>query len=362
MQSAKFSLAGLIERNWIEGGRPRLSWDDLLKRAIAADLQLEKLGMNPAKKFRILRLAHNSPGMFEYIAGYHQYDFCPSFSSVDGNYRPQGNISSTSIATSRDIVNLYRTLYAEHPHHLLPLETSLPEELKFDYRDQYRIILTMILSQRMGDLQLINCLVKLFSRYPDFESLKPLTQTQIRGVLSDAGFGFNDPEKQGNGARLWSLKEQYFGPWGRRVTQPQLQELISGRVRGFGLKFVRALQSYCFGNKEAFPLDGPAFRCLQEAGLFKDSRLDEARRDIEAMLSDQHEVHMIDFHELLRFRGQAGIVGSRSLSQRQEAVIRGWNGWRILCSNYRKNFNQEWIYGRLVKNREIATRLLTFTA
>ena len=161
MESGKLSLAGLIERNWIESGQPRLTWDDLLKSAIAADIQLEKLGLNPAKKFRVLRLAHDSAGMFQYIAGYYQYDFCPSFSGVDRNYRPQGNTSSTSLATNRDIVNLYRTLYAEHPHHLLPLETSLPKELKFDARDQYRIILTMILSQRMGDcslsIVLLNC-------------------------------------------------------------------------------------------------------------------------------------------------------------------------------------------------------------
>ena len=361
MKSPKLSLAGLIESNWIKSGRPRLTWDDLLNSAVAADTELQKVGVNPAKKFRRLRLAQNSSGMLDYVAGYHQYDFCPSSRDFHSDHPPQRKLSAVFILKSSDIVKLYHKLYAEHPHDLLPLETSLPKELKFDCRDQYRIILTMILSQRMGDLQLINCLVKLFSSYPDFESLKLLSQTQVRGVLSNTGFGFNDPRKQGNGARLWSLKEQYFGPWGRKVTQPLLQELTFRRARGFGLKFVRALQSYCFGNKEAFPLDGPAFRCLQEAGLYKDSRLDEARHDIEATLRDQDEVHMIDFHELLRFRGQAGIVGTRSLTQRQESVVRGWNGWRILCSNYRKNFNQEWIYGRLVKNQEIATRLLTFT-
>lgn len=62
MRSAKLTLAGFIESNWVKGGRPRLSWDDLLKRAIVADIQLEKLGLNPAKKFRILRLARDSSG------------------------------------------------------------------------------------------------------------------------------------------------------------------------------------------------------------------------------------------------------------------------------------------------------------
>jgi hypothetical protein len=151
-----------------------LSWNDLLKRATIADTELEKLGLNPAKKFRVRRLTRDSSAILEYIAGYHQYEFCPSVRGSDSTHSSQRNANSDSVAKSREIIKLYQKLHSEHPHELLPLETSLPEELKFESRDKYRIILTMILSQRMGDLQLINCLVKLFSNYPNFESLRLL--------------------------------------------------------------------------------------------------------------------------------------------------------------------------------------------
>jgi hypothetical protein len=182
----------------------------------------------------------------------------------------------------------------------------------------------------------------------------------VQCVLAGAGFGFNDPQKQGNGARLANLKEQYFSNWKREVTQAKVKGLELIKTRGFGPKFIRALQSYCFGNKEAFPLDGPAFRCLQEAGIYKDPPIDEARCDIESKLHKQYEVHAIDFHELLRFRGQAGIVDSKSVTQTQEDVITGWNGWRILCSVHRKSFSKEWMFEEVVRNQEIADRLTRY--
>ena len=246
-----------------------------------------------------------------------------------------------------------------HPHHLLPLETRLPEELKRESRDKYRIIMTMILSGLTLDKALTKSLSKLFKCYTDFQALRGLGRYEIKQLLSESGVGLNDPDHGGNGGRLWSLLECYFGTWGETVTERNIQDLY--QKKGFkGGKFARLLQAYCFGNNHVVPLDTPALNALRDP-LFPGYCVysgEEIRKDIEDKLRDEPKVSLIDFHEMLRFLEQ--YTGKSS--KEQDNIIIGWNAWRLLCSSKRERITRDWtwIYDHLVQEKGIAEELWRF--
>jgi len=260
------------------------------------------------------------------------------------------------------LLHVYRQLYERHPHNLLPLETALPEELRPECRDKYRIIMTMILSGAERDKRLTICLGKLFKRHPDFESLRNLNKEDVKKLLGKEplgiGLGLQDPNAGGNGARLWTFLECYFGSWSQTMTESNIRTLYERRGFGGG-KFVRALQAYCWGNKDVLPLDQRAVDALCDP-LFPgycDSSDEEIRGDIETKLRGESNVSLIDFHEMLRFVEQDSKAKTQ---QSKKDIIIGWNGWRLLCSLERAKINEEWIYKHLVRDREIARDLWNF--
>jgi len=261
------------------------------------------------------------------------------------------------------LLHVYQELHKKHPHDLLPLETALPKELQPENRDKYRTCMTMILSGGNSDKRLAICLGKLFRRHPDFESLRNLNKNGVAGLLGKEppgiGLGLQDPDKGGNGARLWSFLQSYSGPsWKEIVTEHNILSLCDkkGFKRG---KFVRTLQAYCFGNRDVLPLDQRALDAIRDP-LFPgycDSSDEEIRNDIETKLRGESGASLIDFHELLRFVEQ----DSRAKTKRaKEDIIIGWNGWRVLCSLERARITQDWIYRHLVRDRDIARGLWDF--
>jgi endonuclease III len=256
-----------------------------------------------------------------------------------------------------DLRQCYQTLYEEHPHALLPLETALPEELQSPARDLYRTVLTMILSVRMADVRLTQALGKLFVRYPDFPHLKGLSMPQLHSVLRQATVVLNNPEQSGNGGRLWGLLQLYFGAWSEHITEAHVQMLLSHKVRGFGEKVVRLLQAYCFGNMQVLPLDTPAFGALRACGLYTNWQIAPARHDIEEKLAGVPGIALVDLHELLRFRGQAGYVDPERLTMKQQRLILGWNAWRLLISVHPSTHSRSWIRNHLVHHDALATAL-----
>lgn len=261
------------------------------------------------------------------------------------------------------LLHVYRQLYERHPHNLVPLETALPEELRPERRDTYRIVMTMILSGGERDKRLTTCLGKLFRGHPDFESLRNLDKKGVGELLGKEplgiGLGRQDPDAGGNGARLWSFPECYFGLWRETITESNILTLYNQKGFGGG-KFVRALQAYCCGNRDVLPLDQRAFDALCDP-LFPgycDGSDEEIRNDIETKLRGESKVSLIDFHEMLRFVEQ----DSRAKTQQAETdIIIGWNGWRLLCSSEQAKMTEDWIYKHLVRDREIARDLWDFS-
>jgi endonuclease III len=241
----------------------------------------------------------------------------------------------------RQLVALYKKLHKHHPHDLLPLETTLPEKLSAKSRDVYRIILTMILSRGTNDKTLSKNLDQLFRKYKNFKNLERVYRNkngkrELQKILKDCEFGFNNPDKGGGGGRLWSLLECRFGRTGDKIDKHNIQRLEN--KHGYGPKFIRCLQAYWGGNKNVLPLDGAAFKALKCLGFYENCdvtthNIDKARKDIEGELSNNHEISLIDFHEMLRYRGQLQNTS-------KEKIIIGWNTWRILCSNHRAEINK----------------------
>lgn len=259
------------------------------------------------------------------------------------------------LPTHEQLFQCYHTLYAEHPHSLLPLETALPPALQPPARNLYRTVLTMILSVRMADIRLTQAMAKLFVLYPDFHALQPLSMAQLHSALRQATVVLNNPQHSGNGGRLWGFLQLYSGPWGEQITEAHINMLLACRVRGFGEKVVRLLQAYCFGNPRVLPLDTPAFHALQAYGLYRHEKIAEARHDIEAKLRGMPAIALVDMHELLRFRGQAGRVQPHCLSAKQQRLIIGWNAWRVLISEHRNSRGYSWLRQWLVHDDVLAT-------
>jgi endonuclease III len=259
------------------------------------------------------------------------------------------------------LLSLWQGLSKVHLHKLLPLESALPVELRPESRDKYRTIMTMILSQGIGDRRLAQCLGPLFKEYPSFESLRSLDRQGIRRLLGakkdgGIGLGFPDPDGGGSGARLLGLRNCYFGPWDETATQENIEAL--SKERGFGPKMVRALQAYCFGNRDVFPLDQPAYEALRMLHMYGyGTHLDEVRKDVEGKLCGEN-LSLVDFHEVLRFIGQ---VAGKSQKERNDVVV-GWNAWRLLCSEKREQITRDRkrIREHLVQDKYIAEELWRF--
>jgi len=269
----------------------------------------------------------------------------------------KGNSSSPDTEALVDAYWQLDRMHPDHSYHSLPLESALPAELRAEKRDKYRTIMTMILSQGMTDMRLAKSLGRLFKIHPDFESLRNLEKHQVKPLLREVGIGLNDPDRWGNGGRLWSLLRCYFGPWKETMTPENTQALA--KERGFDAKFIRLPEAYCWGNKDVFPLDRPAFRALLTAGLYGDgSDIDEVRSDVEAKLAGEESIALIDFHEMLRFIEQSSGKGKEG----EKAIIIGWNAWRLLCSTERGRITEDWrwIYEHLVSDEDIAKELWHF--
>ena len=376
----RISLVGLIEQKWIRDGSPGLEWNQLLRRTIEADKELERAGINRPGGFRKHRKVNNLAKMNKYIQrGFHKYKFYPRHVMKVTN--PKGKALAFQYPLKPDkntLVNLYNNLYKEHPHHLLPLDTELPNELDVASRDQYRIILTMVLSERRDDYTLSTSLWRFFQKYPSFESLRSLSKQQIiEKILAKehnggCGFGgYNKPHGGGNDDRLTTFLNRHFGVWKRNITRQHIRDLLRPKPTGFGPKFIRTLLAYCpldrggSAERNVLPLDNPAFKALNDhmcriKGGYKYTDLDDARGDIERKLRDEKNISLISFHELLRFKGQTekNQDNERAINR----VIIGWNAWRILCSKEREKITKDrkWIYKNLVNNDEIAEKLWSF--
>jgi hypothetical protein len=132
-------------------------------------------------------------------------------------------------------------------------------------------------------------------------------------------------------------------------------------MRGYGPKFTRALRAYHLGDRNVLPLDGKGFNALIGVGLYAhNARIDQVRTDIENKLSGEKSIALIDFHELLRFRGQTGGRTCKHFNNNDIKVIVGWNAWRLLCSLECGKVTQNWIYEHLVRDKSIAQKLWNF--
>ena len=274
------------------------------------------------------------------------------------------------------LVHLYYELYDEHPHRLLPLETELPRKLQADSRDQYRIIMTMILSERSDDYKLSKALGRLFHICPDFNGLRFLSSKQqiIERILAarakgGCGFGgYNKPNGGGNDDRMSTFLNYYFRDLNLRITEQHIRSLeLAQKPSGFGPKFVRTLLAYCPldadgpADRNVLPLDRPGFEFLRQRFPAYDNK-DNAREDIEHKLRGDGQISLIDFHELLRFRYQTGGRDPNAFNNDDIRVVIGWNAWRLLCSTKREDITKgpEWIRDNLVKHDSIAKKLWDF--
>lgn len=258
------------------------------------------------------------------------------------------------------LLDAYWRLHKKHPKHLLPLETKLPNQLKWESRDAYRIIMTMILSQRTDDHSLSVSLGKLFSAHPAIGSLRGLiTWNDAKDLLRGYGFKVDGPAEY-NVDRFWAFLRLYFNEWSGVIGADYIDTLKV--KRGYGPKFTRTLSAYHLGDRNVLPLDGKAFDALRKVGLYahaNNNDIDRVRTDIEHKLNDEKSIRLIDFHELLRFKGQTD--GKEAGSKELEDIIVGWNAWRLLCSSCRESITEQWIHANLITgSKELAKELWDF--
>ncbi len=96
---------------------------------------------------------------------------------------------STDIPSSEQLRNLYYELKKKHLSYLLPLESELPDCLKYNNRDEYRTTITMILSEQMSDYELSAALGPFFRDYPNLASLRHIMNSQeAKKILRKYGF------------------------------------------------------------------------------------------------------------------------------------------------------------------------------
>jgi len=231
--------------------------------------------------------------------------------------------------SKEELLEAYCLLYKMHPHDLIPLESELPIELQPESRDKYRIIMTMILSDRTWDCSLLMSLGKLFSDCPNMNSFKDLGNwNDAKDLLKKYGFEVDEPTES-YVDRFWCLVRLYFDKWNQTINDDNIETLNAERGHGYTQKFMRTLYAYVLGRQNFLPLDAESFKVLENVGLYDhDSNIDAVRADVENKLSGEQGI-LIDLHEMLRFLGE---TSGKSVRERTKIVV-GWNACRLLCSN-----------------------------
>ena len=261
-----------------------------------------------------------------------------------------------ALPSGEELLEAYHQLYKIHPHDLVSLEGELPAELRPESRDKYRVIMTMILSDRTWDYTLLMSLGKLFSDCPNMNSFRGIySWNDVKDLLKQYGFQVDGPGKL-NVARFWRLITLYFGKWNQTISPENIKTLST--EYGYDPQFMRTLYAYVLGRPDFLPLNAEAFEVLVNVGLYdRDRNIDAVSADVENKLSGEQGI-LIDLHEMLLFLGQ---TSGKRVRERKEIVI-GWNAWKLLCSNERKRITQDWkwIHQRLIKDEYIAEDLWYF--
>ena len=128
-----------------------MTWADLLKRTIDADIQLAKLGFNPAPKFRQLRNDKNQVSMYTYINGFYQSPFAP-------NHRSRGAAKSNKISPDTFRRFDFSSKTIQHQH-LVPQST-----FRGDLRKPARLPSIVITPNAVEKLNLLKLYRELFLR------------------------------------------------------------------------------------------------------------------------------------------------------------------------------------------------------
>ena len=84
------------------------------------------------------------------------------------------------------------------------------------------------------------------------------------------------------------------------------------------------------------------------------------RTDIEHKLSGEKIISLINFHELLCFKGQTNGREPEHFNNNDIKVGIGWNAWRLLCSQKRAEVIDDWIYEHLIRDESIAKKIRHF--
>lgn len=251
---------------------------------------------------------------------------------------------------------LYGRLINYHPHDLLALESRLPSSLRCNQRDKYRTVITMILSQGTNDRKLSQSLGCFFGKYPNLNDLQNITRQELETVLAACGFTTKGYAGQYNVDRMWHLIETLGNQLNTSNLTAFVKKLpLQGYGHGYGEKMVRVLKAYVLGQQNLLPLDTPGFEVLKNEGLC--SSVNQCREQIERVLSTESDITLIDFHEMLRFKGQTELKGIKRGSRRYDDIIKGWNAWRMICAKDDSKFNEDWIRKNLVKNKRLAKEL-----
>ncbi len=251
---------------------------------------------------------------------------------------------------------LYEQLFNDHPHDLLALETRLPSSLRYNQRDKYRTVITMILSQETSDWKLFRSLKGFFGKYPNVNDLQNITRQELKTVLAACGFTTKGYAGEYNVDRMWHFIETLGNQLNTSNLTAFVKKLpLQGYGHGYGEKMVRVLIAYVLGQQNLLPLDTPGFEVLKQQGF--DSSINHCRERIERELSTDSDTILIDFHELLRFKGQTELKGIKRGSRKYDEIIKGWNAWRMLCARDDSKFNEDWIRRNLVKDNKLAKEL-----
>ena len=137
------SIRGLVVGRWDEAGRPAWSRAHTIEVAIAVDSELEERGLNPAERFRELRLAGDRFGMRGWIIGC-RFPWLVGRSapseSVEANTPPASNrtLTADELVHAGAVLDLIRSRIDElaggDPRLTFAYKRKIAKELQYDER------------------------------------------------------------------------------------------------------------------------------------------------------------------------------------------------------------------------------------
>jgi len=131
-------------------------------------------------------------------------------------------------------------------------------ETELRYKDDYQLIVAVILSAQCTDIRVNMVTPELFKCWPTFKALASTTPEEVAQIISSISYPNNKSK------HLVGMASMVMADFGGQLPRDQASLM---KLPGVGRKTAQVVSSVAFGDQDALPVDTHVFRVTNRIGL-----------------------------------------------------------------------------------------------